>query len=164
MQLFKQLITPDIITDVLCLYSASDNDVMIDGEHRDRHNVGEIGKFMLSEFTITELQFLWDYIKDNLGASYDFVYGRVLKYTSGCYIPSHVDTKHSGQQGDTSLIIQLNSLDSFSGGIPSVHGKKIYIVPGDAMLVDYGETHEVSPVHNGIRYVVNLRLRKNNVS
>ena len=164
MERFKQLITPNIINDVFCLYSDSNNIVMIDGETRDRHTMGEIGKFMLSAFTITELQFLWDHIKDSLGASYDFVYGRVLKYTPGCHIPSHVDTKHSKQHGDTSLIIQLNSPDSFRGGVPSVHGKKQYLEPGDAVLYDYGEIHDVSPVHTGSRYVVNLRLRKNNVS
>jgi predicted 2-oxoglutarate/Fe(II)-dependent dioxygenase YbiX len=165
MKQFKQLVAPDIIEQVFALYRNSTNQVEVDGQLVDRHTMGNIGMFMLSRFTEQEFRFLWDHIKDNLQEKYDLAYCRVLKYTQGCHIPQHVDSYISGEQkvSDTSLIIQLNSHDSFRGGLPSVHGNKQYLEPGDAILYHYGELHDVSPVSKGIRYVANLRLRKNDV-
>ena len=115
---------------------------------------------MLSKFTVDEFDFLWDEIKDTFD-EYKLVYCRVLKYNRGCFIQPHTDSYKQGQlDSDYSLIVQLNSPDSYGGGHPTVNNNKYYLKQGDALLYTYSEEHGVEPVRKGIRYVVNLRLKK----
>ena len=160
MQQFEKLISHDSIQKVFNLFHTSTNQVEIDNTIVDRHAPSAIGHFMLSKFTAQEFDFLWDEIKDVL-SEYELVYCRVLKYNKGCGIQPHTDSYSQGQlDSDHSLIIQLNDPDSFAGGHPSVNSQKFYLKHGDALMYTYSEEHGVDTVRKGIRYVVNLRLKK----
>lgn len=160
MQQFENLISNDSIDKVFNLFHTSTNQVEIDNAIVDRHAPSSIGHFMVSKFTIDEFNFLWDEIKDTL-SDYKLVYCRVLKYNKGCGIPLHTDSYTQGQNdSDYSLIIQMNDPDSYAGGHPSVNSQKFYLKPGDAVMYTYSEEHGVDIVRKGIRYVVNLRLKK----
>jgi predicted 2-oxoglutarate/Fe(II)-dependent dioxygenase YbiX len=107
-----------------------------------------------------EFDFLWEEVKHKL-VGYDLVYARVLKYNRGCFIQPHTDSYNQGQQqSDYSCIIQLNDPDTYRGGLPSIDTRLFYLEQGDALVYSYDETHGVEPVQKGIRYVVNLRLKK----
>lgn len=160
MQQFEKLISHDSIQKIFELFHNSTNQVEIDNAVIDRHAPSAIGHFMLSKFTIDEFDFVWKEIKERLDL-YELVYCRVLKYNKGCFIQPHTDSYRQGQQdSDYSLIIQLNDPNTFAGGHPSVNSKKYFLNPGDALLYNYSEEHAVEPVRKGIRYVVNLRLKK----
>ncbi len=160
MQQFEKLISHDAIQKVFKLFHESTNQVEIDNSTVDRHAPSAIGHFMLSKFTVDEFDFLWDEIKDTFD-EYKLVYCRVLKYNRGCFIQPHTDSYKQGQlDSDYSLIVQLNSPDSYGGGHPTVNNNKYYLKQGDALLYTYSEEHGVEPVRKGIRYVVNLRLKK----
>ena len=160
MQYFKQLISHNTIQKVFDLYHNSTNRVEIDTKLVDRHAPSAIGHFMLSKFTNEEFDFLWEEVKHEL-VEYDLVYARVLKYNKGCFIQPHTDSYNQGQQeSDYSCIVQLNDPSTYRGGLPSIDTRLFYLEQGDALVYSYDETHGVEPVQKGIRYVVNLRLKK----
>ena len=53
----------------------------------------------------------------------------------------------------------MNPTSDFKGGAPLVSKELIELEPGDGVLYDYSELHEVKPVQKGLRYVINLRLK-----
>ena len=161
MQKFKQLLSYEAVDRAFKVYRESNNVVEIDGRLMDRHSIASVGSFMLSKFTFDELGFVWDEIKDKFGHQFDPVYFRILKYNPRCHIPEHVDSYGQGQQeSDHSLIIQMNSPEDYAGGLPSVSGRNLYLNVGDAVMYEYSEPHAVSQVRKGIRYVINMRLKK----
>lgn len=161
MQQFKQLLSYEAVDRAFDVFRNSNNIVEIDGRPMDRHSIASVGSFMLSKFTFDELEFVWDNIKDKFDYQFEPIYFRILKYNPGCHIPEHVDSYTQGQQeSDHSLIIQMNSPDDYAGGLPSVNGKNLYLNIGDAVMYEYSEPHAVSQVRKGIRYVINMRLKK----
>lgn len=160
MQRFDKLISDKSVQYIFNLYHNLSNQVDIDGQTVDRHAPSAIGHFMLSKFTAEEFDPVWQEVQQQIGG-YDLVYARVLKYNRGCGIMPHKDSYKQGQlESDMSLIIQLNDPDSYAGGMPTVNGEAIYLNQHDAVMYSYDEEHGVSQVRKGIRYVVNLRLKK----
>lgn len=160
MESFPKLFPQDLIEPVFNLYRTADNQITQYGKTTDRHSPSSIGHFLVSSFTNSEFQFVWDSIQPTL-TNYELVYSRILKYTKGCYISDHIDIQSEDQQSaDHSLIVQLNSLDQFVGGMPTVGEKTLLLDPGDGILYHHGERHSVTPVRKGVRYVINLRLKK----
>ena len=158
---FEQLLSYEAVDRAFEVFRNSNNIIEIDGQSKDRHWVASVGSFLLSKFTFDELEFVWDEIKDKFDHQFEPVYFRILKYNSGCHIPEHVDTYAEWQQeSDHSLIIQMNSPDDYVGGLPSVNGNEVCLNIGDAVMYEYGVPHAVSPVTKGIRYVINMRLKK----
>lgn len=160
MQRFDNLISDKSIQYVFNLYHNLSNQVVIDGQTVDRHAPSAIGHFMLSKFTIEEFEPVWQEIQPQI-PGYDLIYARVLKYNKGCFIQPHTDSYSQGQlESDMSLIIQLNDPESYAGGLPTVNDETLYLNQGDAVMYSYDQNHGVNPVRKGIRYVVNLRLKK----
>lgn len=158
---YKKLLSYTAIDRAFQLFRQSTNTVEIDGRDMDRHSIASVGCFMLSKFTKDEFDFVWDEIKTTFDSEYELVYCRILKYNPGCFIPPHVDSYAQGQEAsDHSLIIQMNNPDSYAGGIPSVGSQQLYMDVGDGVMYNYDEEHGVTPVRKGIRYVINLRLKK----
>jgi predicted 2-oxoglutarate/Fe(II)-dependent dioxygenase YbiX len=161
MERINNLLSYEAIDKAFHLFRTLSNTVEIDGRAMDRHSIASVGSFMLSKFTHEEFGFIWDEISTALGDRYEPVYYRVLKYNPGCFIPEHVDSYAQGQQeSNHSLIIQMVPPDSYAGGIPSVNGKPLYLNVGDAVIYNYSESHAVGHIRKGIRYVINLRLKK----
>lgn len=159
MQLFPGLLSSTAIEDAFYLFRNLPNHVNIDGQQIDRHAPSAIGHFLLTKFTTREFDFVWKEVKQQI-KDHSLVYCRILKYNRGCYIQPHKDSYNQGQQeSDKSLIIQMNPLEDFKGGAPFVNRELIELNPGDGVIYEYREEHEVKPVQKGLRYVINLRLK-----
>jgi predicted 2-oxoglutarate/Fe(II)-dependent dioxygenase YbiX len=159
MELYTESVSPDLTHRIYAVYRNSDNNYFDD----DRHHASSIGHFLLSSYTIEEMQFVWSTLLENeksFALDYEPVLFRVLKYTPGCYVQPHEDVAKYGDETDHSLIIQLNPTNEFKGGIPTVADKEYRIEQGDALIYQYGERHGVTEVTEGVRYVLNVRMKK----
>tara|TARA_Y100001938_G_C7834397_1_gene303023 strand:+ start:85 stop:573 length:489 start_codon:yes stop_codon:yes gene_type:complete len=159
MELYTKSVSPDLTHRIYDVYRNSDNNYF----HEDRHHVSIIGHFLLSSFTIEEMGFVWSALLENensFALDYEPVLFRVLKYTTGCFVQTHEDVARHGEETDHSLIIQLNPTNEFKGGVPTVEDKEYCIEQGDALIYRYGEKHGVSKVTEGVRYVLNVRMKK----
>ena len=162
MELLPNLVTPELTQEIYNVYRKSDNNFF----GNDRHYPSDLGHFLVSSFTIDEMGFVYNkFLEDSYSFawSYEPILFRVLKYTPGCFIESHIDQAWDGTETDHSLVLQLNPTDEFKGGIPTVENKEYRIQQGDALLYKYGEEHGVTEVTDGVRYVFNIRLSKGQV-
>ena len=163
----KSALSYSAITKIFELYHNSTNLVKLEQDDNvvDRHTIGLIGKFLLSKFSREEFAFVWDEImpvmKHHLNQHVDLVYARVLKYNHGCAIPKHLDAYAKGNQepSDISVIIQITDPAAYTGGAMIVSGQLIELDLGDMISYTYDVEHEITPIKNGIRYVINLRCK-----
>lgn len=162
----KSAITQQHIDFLFDLYRNSKNWVCIDGVWRERHIASGLGHFLLSEFSKEEISTVWSVLQpkleSQLGLPVDLSYARILKYTSSCFIQNHIDSYTEGSQAssDISFILQLNDPQSYKGGSMIVSKQLIELSPGDAVFYTYDHEHEVKPIKSGVRYVLNLRLKR----
>lgn len=162
----KAAISQEQIQFLFDLYRHSKNWVCIDGQWRERHNASGLGHFLLSEFSKEEISTVWSVLQpkleSQLGSAVELSYARILKYTTSCFIQNHTDTYTEGLQAssDVSFILQLNDPQSYKGGSMIVSKQLVELSPGDAVFYTYDHEHEVKPVKSGIRYVLNLRIKR----
>jgi len=157
----KNLLTHDECELIMYMYRSLSNTVIIDDQVRDRHYPSAVGHFMISEFSADEFASLWDSLSTRLNNEYKLIYTRVLKYNRTCHIPEHVDGFTESQQpNDVSLICQLCEPSSYIGGEMIVSQRQINLEKGDAVYYTYDHEHAVNYVEKGVRYVLNLRLKK----
>lgn len=131
-----------------------------EGNYRDRISVSTIGHFLVSHWRQDEMQPVLDNILPKLSEHYPNPYVndfRILKYGKGCYIPKHMDSQYK-ENNTHSIIIQLSPTDNYKGGKAIVNDKDYSLEPGDGLIYDFGVSHEVRPVTEGIRYVLHLRF------
>lgn len=163
MIIIKDLLDVDLIPDIIQLYRTSTNSViMSDGIRCDRYTTPGVGHFMYGHFTQEEMQFVWDNIKDKLPEYTPEIF-RILRYRKNNYVDRHTDISSKKPEDNPtthSLIIQLSDPENYEGGEPIVGDNLVELSPGDAVLYHYSEEHEVKRVRKGVRFVVNIRLFK----
>jgi|TARA_R110002153_G_scaffold209467_3_gene362003 hypothetical protein len=131
------------------------------GQVRDRVSASAVGKFIVSYWTQDEFKPIMDHIKDKIeehvpDATFnDF---RILKYTKGCSIPTHIDGLDTLRSNTHNVIIQLSSPEDYKGGKVIINNELYDMEPGDGLIYDFKVLHEVRPVKEGIRYVMNIRF------
>lgn len=157
----KKVLSSEQIQLLMRMYSDCTNTVLLNGEYQDRHYPSAIGHFMITEFTLNEVERFWPDVQKNIPVNTELVYARVLKYNRSCFIPKHVDTFASEwqQENDISVIIQLNDPAEYVGGLLLIQDKLQNMSPGDMVLYTYDAEHEVKTVRRGVRYVLNLRCK-----
>ena len=52
----------------------------------------------------------------------------------------------------------MSDTDQYKGGKVIVNDTEYNLDPGDALIYDFKVLHEVRPIKQGIRYVMNLRF------
>jgi hypothetical protein len=162
----KAAISQEQIQFLFDLYRHSTNWICIDGVWRERHNASGLGHFLLSEFSKEEISIVWSVLQPKLelqlGLPVELSYARILKYTASCFIQNHIDSYTEGSQAssDISFILQLNDSQNYKGGSMIVSKQLVELSPGDAVFYTYDHEHEVKPVKSGVRYVLNLRLKR----
>lgn len=159
MELYRNSISSDMTHRINGVYRCSDNQYL----GNDRHYPSSIGHFLLSKFTNEEMNFVWSELLENensFAKDYEPVFYRVLKYTTGCFIGPHVDVAKTADETDYTLVIQMNPANEFEGGVPIVEDKEYHLEQGDAIIYKFGETHSVSEVTKGTRYVLIVRMNK----
>ncbi len=160
MIIIKDLLDVDLIPDIIDLYRNSTNSIIIDGKRCDRYILPLWGVFLRSEFTYDECEFVWHNIKDKLNGYKPEIF-RMLKYKRNHYLPKHTDVSKPGDNPtNASLIIQLSNLNDYSGGEMIVGNELIELDQGDGVIYSYGEEHEVKKITNGLRFVMNIRMYK----
>ena len=166
LRIVRKALSSSVITKVFKLYSTSTNLVLLEqnGDRLvDRHTIGLVGKFMLSKFSRAEFAMVWEevqpLIEKELDCPVDLVYARVLKYNQTCAIPNHLDSHAEGQDSDLSVIIQITDSAQYRGGDMIVSKQLMDLELGDMVFYTYDEPHEVKPIKEGIRYVINLRCK-----
>ena len=164
----KYMIDQTSVSYLLDLYRNSTNWVNIDGVWSERHTCSNVGHFLLSSFSADEVQPVWSIIKDKVikhtDCDVELAYARILKYNQTCFIQNHRDSFNSKSQkeSDISLILQLSSPSQYRGGKMIVSGEVVELQRGDAVFYTYDHAHEVTRIEAGIRYVLNLRLKRVN--
>ena len=117
----------------------------------------------MSKITEEEFSEFWQSIKPVLdahtGTDVNLTSIVVLKYNNTCFLPPHLDSYNNRYQceSDLSVVIQLSSPDSYTGGALIVSKQLIEMQPGDAVFYTYDHEHEVKTIKQGVRYVINLR-------
>ena len=163
LQQTKNIVDADTISSVLQFYRSCNNQITLNGVIRDRHYASSVGHFMITEMHEHEVPDLWPQvcqaIQRDTGYTPKLCYIRVLKYNRTCHIPVHVDTYAADSQmpSNVSVIIQASDPDSYRGGELIVNKKLIDMQPGDMVLYTYDNPHEVKPIKQGVRYVINIR-------
>lgn len=161
----KKVISQEIIDEVWDIYKNTTNTVEIDGYVDDRHRSGQLGVFLLSDYTKEEFKNVWATVKQQLSETLkcdvELVYCRVLKYGLNGYITKHVDgySEKYQQENNLSVIIQLSEPDNYKGGELIISKELMDLQPGDLLAYTYEHEHEVKPVKAGVRYVINLRCK-----
>ena len=167
MQIHRDLLSSEAITRAFALFRSLPNQVLIDGEQVDRHAPSAVGHFLLAKFTLEEFDFVWQEVQEQI-KDHSLVYARILKYNRGLKSSIFQFIGVLGfwgfgvlgqNESNKSLIIQMNPTADFKGGAPFVNNELIELEPGDGVLYEYKEQHEVKPVLKGLRYVINLRLK-----
>lgn len=164
MKVIKGVLPNSVIDNVFKLYRELPNLVKLEQNDTvvDRHTIGLVGKFMLSKFSQEEFDFVWQEVKEHIEnelGSVELVYARVLKYNTTCMIQKHLDSANENTSSDISVIIQLSDPATYKGGEMIVSNRLIDLQMGDMVFYTYEHEHEVKPVKEGIRYVVNLRCK-----
>jgi len=162
MVLISNLLDINLIPEIFQIWKNSTNTVSIDGEYQDRYlSSSTNGKHVtMGRFSHSEFNFIWHNIKSKL-PEYQPVEYRILRYRTGGYMVRHHDGPNpKASQTNSSLVIQLSDLSDYKGGDVIV-GKSLYeLSPGDGIIYNYGEAHEVKKVTSGNRYVLNIRMLK----
>ena len=166
-KIVKSALSYKAIEEVFKLYHNSTNLVKLEQNEKvvDRHTIGLVGKFLLSKFSREEFSFVWEEIKprieNELECGMDLVYARVLKYNYSCAIPKHLDAYTEGNQepSDISVIIQITEPSAYKGGEMIAGNQLVELELGDMIFYTYDVEHEVKPIKDGIRYVINLRCK-----
>lgn len=162
--LVKSVLSYKTVSRVFELYRTLPNIVKLEQNNEiiDRHTIGVIGKFLLSKFSKEEFAFVWEEVKpvleQELNSDVELVYARILKYNAGCLIPRHLDT-FTEANSDISVIIQITDPATYKGGEMIVGNQLMNLEVGDMVFYTYDVEHEVKPVKDGIRYVINLRCK-----
>lgn len=157
---FSNLLSQEDIEFLFHLYKNSNNIYI------NNHGGSSAGNFVLSYFTKEEIEPVWNKIcprlSQCLGESVELKSARILKYNISCFAPKHYDRNSDGvlNMNYHSLIAQLNDPTSYLGGKLKISNQFFDLNLGDAVSYTYDHEHEVSPVRQGIRYVLNLRLEK----
>lgn len=131
------------------------------GELRDRVSSSSIGHFIVSYWTQKEFKPIIDHITKTVAEHFPnpvFTDMRILKYSLNCYIPNHIDGSDTLRNNTHNVIIQMSEEDDYIGGKVIVNDKEYKLDPGDALIYDFKVLHEVRPVKQGLRYVMNLRF------
>ena len=118
-----KVVPENILDETQELYRDCSNRVVVNTDEMDRHWPSMIGHFMISEFTADEFADIWSVVKPALeshtGSGVSYVYGRVLKYSQGCYIPKHIDTFDTNSQKQSNLSVLERSSISINSTIAS---------------------------------------------
>lgn len=160
--IIRNVLTETEVGQALKLYKESNNSVLIDGEFIDRYNVSNgLGIFLLSHFNENEFIPFTNKIITSIQNREDCLIEptsyRILKYSKGCFIKKHIDLKTAASKSNLSIIVQLSSPEEYIGGEAIIHKEKHLLSLGDLSYYSYKYEHEVKPVHNGSRYVINIR-------
>lgn len=162
----KNVLPSHVIDEVWNLYRNTTNSIEIDGRIADRHASGLNGIFLLSKYTVDEFKNVWASVKSSaemaVGSKLELVYCRVLKYGINGHIVKHFDSYASEWQkeNDISIIIQLSDPSNYRGGELIISKELMDLQPGDMLIYTYEHEHEVKPVKDGLRYVINLRCKR----
>ena len=160
MEIFRNLLDTDLIPDIINLYRSSTNSVIVDNKRTDRYVTPKRGMFLLSKYNEEEFKFVWDNIKDKLPNCNPEIF-RILKYRVNNFVHRHADSSKMGERiTNASLIIQLSDPENYKGGEVIVGDELVELQPGDGVLYFYGEEHEVRKIKQGVRFVINIRLFK----
>jgi len=160
-----KVISQELIDEIWDIYKNTTNTVEVDGRSVDRHKSGQLGAFLLSEYTKEEFKNIWPPVKKSLieiiNCDVELVYCRILKYGINGYITKHVDSysEKSQQENNLSVIIQLSDPNKYKGGQLIISKELIELQQGDMLAYTYEHEHEVKPVKSGVRYVINLRCK-----
>ena len=153
----RDVLTSATITKIFYAYKTLGNTVYINNKYTDRHWPSFVGHFLISKFTNEEFNFVWQEAKEHLPEA-ELIEARVLKYSTNCHIPPHLDM-HEHTHSDLSVIIQLNSPDDYEGGDMIVDSELQELNSGDMAYYTYDYKHSVSRITKGSRYVVNFRCK-----
>jgi hypothetical protein len=160
-----KVISQELIDEIWDIYKNTTNTVEVDGYSVDRHKSGQLGAFLLSEYTKEEFKNIWPPVKKSLieiiNCDVELVYCRILKYGINGYITKHVDgySEQSQQENNLSVIIQLSDPNNYKGGDLIISKELLNLQSGDMLVYTYEHEHEVKRVKEGIRYVINLRCK-----
>lgn len=131
------------------------------GQLRDRVSASTVGHFIVSYWTQKEFQPILDHLETQIDKHVpnpvfnDF---RILKYSLHCFIPRHLDGTDTLRNNTHNVIIQMSDTDNYKGGKVIVNDTEYKLEPGDALIYDFKVLHEVRPIKQGLRYVMNLRF------
>jgi predicted 2-oxoglutarate/Fe(II)-dependent dioxygenase YbiX len=158
----RNALTPELIDHSFKLWQNSALQFTDDtGQLRDRVSASTVGHFIVSYWTQKEFQPLLDHLQpiiDKHISNPMFNDFRILKYSSQCFIPKHLDGSYSANNNTHNLIIQMSEPDNYKGGKVIVNDTEYKLEPGDALVYDFKVLHEVRPIKQGLRYVMNLRF------
>jgi len=158
----KNALTPELLDYSFKLWQDSSLQFTDDtGQLRDRVSASTVGHFIVSYWTQKEFQPLLDHLQpivDKHISNPMFNDFRILKYSSRCFIPKHLDGTDPAKSNTHNLIIQMSDTDQYKGGKVIVNDTEYHLDPGDALIYDFKVLHEVRPIKQGIRYVMNLRF------
>jgi hypothetical protein len=161
----RNVLSPKIVDEAWDLYRNTTNIIELDGRIMDRHTCGMLGVFLLSKYTKEEFKNIWQEVKpklvNELSSDVELVYCRILKYGLNGHIVKHTDSYFESRQNpsDLSIIIQLSDPNSYKGGQLIISKELMDLQQGDMLIYTYEHEHEVKPVKEGIRYVINLRCK-----
>lgn len=158
----KNALTPELIDYSFKLWQDSALQFTDDtGQLRDRVSASTVGHFIVSYWTQKEFQPLLDHLKPQVEEYVSnpvFNDFRILKYSLKCFIPRHIDGTDTLRNNTHNVIIQLSEPDTYKGGKVIVNDTEYNLDPGDALIYDFKVVHEVRPIKQGLRYVMNLRF------
>lgn len=158
-------LSPKMVDEAWDLYRNTTNIIELDGRVMDRHACGRLGLFMLSKYTKEEFKNIWLEVQPKLvsalSVNVELVYCRILKYGLNGHIVKHTDNYLESVQNpsDLSIIIQLSDPKEYKGGQLIISKELMDLQQGDMLAYTYEHEHEVKPVKDGIRYVINLRCK-----
>lgn len=131
------------------------------GQLRDRVSASTVGHFIVSYWTQKEFQPILDHLETQIDKHVSnpvFNDFRILKYSLRCFIPGHIDGSDKLRNNTHNVIIQMSDRDNYKGGKVIVNDTEYKLDPGDALIYDFKVLHEVRPIKQGLRYVMNLRF------
>lgn len=128
---------------------------------RDRVSASTVGHFIVSYWTQKEFQPILDHLQSQIDKHVSnpvFNDFRILKYSLNCFIPGHLDGTDTLRNNTHNVIIQLTDPNAYKGGKVIVNDTEYNLEVGDALIYDFKVLHEVRPIKQGLRYVMNLRF------
>ena len=161
--LAKNAVSADTISEVFDFYKNCTNQITLNGADRDRHYASTLGHFMITEMHEHEVPELWPQVKQAIQAATGYTpelcYTRMLKYNRTCFIQNHVDTyaKNAQLASNVSVVIQASDPSEYRGGELIVEKRLLDMQLGDMVFYTYENYHEVKPIKEGTRYVINIR-------
>ena len=160
--LIRNLISSELIDYAFNLWQDSALQFTDDtGQLRDRITGSTVGHFVVSYWTQKEFQPILDRLETKIHKYISnpvFNDFRILKYSLNCFIPRHIDGTDTLRNNTHNVIIQMSDTDNYKGGKVIVNDTEFVLEPGDALIYDFKVPHEVRPIKQGLRYVMNLRF------